>query len=263
MTENNFQNNTIQPFTVFMNDFIQKETIFKKASTKLTYMYLYSLKNCSSIFPSLKTIAVATCTSISTIQRTLEELEKLGLLEIHPRPGYTSIYILNDYYQVIQNKVGQNEQGPKEPDSTGQNDQGQNEQGTQVKMTTPPGQNDLLKLKDKNKTIKNKISSRESIDNLLKESFPNAPFEQVKEQMINDETLTIHTDKQYKSMLEYRLKNWKPVTKKNKKFVRTESVPEWMDKNDQEEVIEPKYSPEEIEKKKSLIEERLSSLRNR
>ncbi|MEE6132024.1 helix-turn-helix domain-containing protein [Priestia sp. GS2] len=104
----NFINNTRQPFTVITNELLQEETIFDSATQKLCYLYLYSLKNCSSIFPSHETIAKAVCCSTSTVKRILKELQKLKLLEIKSRPGHTSIYMLNDYTEVVQNELGHN-----------------------------------------------------------------------------------------------------------------------------------------------------------
>ncbi len=122
-------------------------------------------------------------------------------------------------------------------------------------------QSTLINKKDiKEIFINKKISSRETIDNELLEKYPNIPFDQIKDQMLNDETLTVDTDKQYKSMLEYRLKNWKPVTKKRNAIIRKEMVPEWLNKDLEEAAKEFKTIPEEIAKKKAKIEEQLRSL---
>lgn len=214
----NFINNTKQPFTVIMNDVLQEETIFENANQKLCYLYLYSLKNCSSVFPSHETIAKAVCCSVSTVKRILQGLQELNLLKIKSRPGQTSIYILNDYHEVVQNNLGQNELV-------------QHELGGQLKLNQEVGQNRLLKLKNKNKITKNKISSRESIDNELRILYPDT-FEQVKEEILNDSTLIINTDKQYRSMLLYRLKSSKEVVKekpKQRKAVRSEVLPTWFE----------------------------------
>ncbi|MFF3025227.1 helix-turn-helix domain-containing protein [Gottfriedia sp. NPDC057948] len=213
----NFINNTKQPFTVITNDLLQEKTIFKNANQKLCYLYLYSLKNCSSIFPSHETISKAVCCSISTVKRTLQDLGQLNLLDIKSRPGFTSIYILNDYHDVAQNNLGQNELA-------------QNESGAQVKLNYEVDQNEPLKLKDKNKIIKNKNSSREEINIKLKELYPTI-FEEVIKQVLEDGTLIINTDKQYYSVLLYRLKNYIPQKKSNffnKKSIRKEIVPEWL-----------------------------------
>ncbi|MFB5198602.1 helix-turn-helix domain-containing protein [Neobacillus sp. KR4-4] len=242
----NFINNTTQPFTTFMNDFLQKRTIFEKSSTKLTYMYLFSLRNCSMIFPSHETIAVATCSSPSTVKRTLKELEKLGLLEVRPRPGFTSVYVLNDYREVVQNELDHIKLVQNEPTA-------------QVKMNCEVVQNEPLKLKNKNKTIKNKNSSRELIENQLKDKYTKAPFEEVKEQVLNDDTLIIETDNQYKSILEYRLKNWKRTKVKNKP-VRKELLPSWFNNNEE---VQVKMTSEEIKEKKAAILDKLKKFNKR
>lgn len=219
----NFINNTKQPFTVIMNDVLQEKTIFENANQKLCYLYLYSLKNCSSVFPSHETIAKAVCCSVSTVKRILQGLQELNLLKIKSRPGQTSIYILNDYHEVVQNNLGQNELA-------------QHELGGQLKLNQEVGQNRLLKLKDKNKITKNKIS-REIIDNELKVLYPNI-FNQVREAILNDSTLTINTDKQYRSTLLYRLKNFKQPRKeqlKQMKVIRKEVIPEWFEEHKREQ----------------------------
>lgn len=213
----NFINNTRQPFTVITNDLLQGETIFKNANQKLCYFYLYSLNNCSSIFPSHETIAKAVCCSISTVKRILQELVHLNLLEIKSRPGHTSIYILNDYNDIAQNNLGQNKLA-------------YSELGAQSNLNQELVQNEPLKLKDKNKIIKNKNSSREEINFKLKKRYPNI-FEEVLKLVLEDESLVINTDNQYYSVLLYRLENYKQKKKNNlitKKYVRREIVPDWL-----------------------------------
>ena len=113
------------------------------------------------------------------------------------------------------------------------------------------------------------------IENELKEKYSNVPFEEVKEELLKDETATINTDKQYKSMLEYRLKNWKPKKNKGennnrvgkaKKIVKTEMLPEWFDEDENKQLTsheqEQTKDPEEQEIKKQEIEEMMKRLRS-
>lgn len=97
--------------------------------------------------------------------------------------------------------------------------------------------------KDLNKLVNKISSSRDSINNELKNKYCNVPFEVVKEELLNDPTATINTIKQYKSMLEYRLKNWKhkptKLTKYYKKPIRSEMLPDWFDEENKT-VEEPK-----------------------
>ncbi|NEW03273.1 hypothetical protein GYH73_021210 [Bacillus megaterium] len=250
----NFINNTKQPFTVITNELLQEETIFDNANQKLCYFYLYSLKNCSSVFPSHETIAKAVCCSISTVKRILKELQKLKLLEIKSRPGHTSIYILNDYNEIVQNDLGQNKLA-------------QDELGGQPNSNYEVAQNELLKLKDKNKITKNKISSsdtQEIIDRELSKKYPNRPFEKIKNEILNDDTLTITTEKQYASIMEYRLKNWKAHNKhwsaKSKLIIRKELVPDWLNRREKNKDKKTKVDNKEFEFEKLKLEAELKEL---
>ncbi|MBY0062590.1 helix-turn-helix domain-containing protein [Priestia aryabhattai] len=252
----NFINNTRQPFTVITNELLQGETIFDSASQKLCYLYLYSLKNCSSIFPSHETIAKAACCSTSTVKRILKELQKLKLLEIKNRPGHTSIYILNDYNEVVQNALGHNKLA-------------QDELGSQPNLNYEVAQNELLKLKDKNIITKNKISSdtRAIIDKKLSEKHPDRPFEEIKNEVLNDDRLIITTNKQYESVLKYRLKNWKAHKKrsyaKRKHIIKKEIVPEWLHKRQEiqkSKSIEGTMNEKEIELEKLKLKAELNKL---
>ncbi|MDG0062100.1 helix-turn-helix domain-containing protein [Priestia sp. P5] len=250
----NFINNTRQPFTVITNELLQEETIFNNANEKLCYLYLYSLKKCSSIFPSHETIAKAVCCSISTVKRILKELQKLKLLEIKNRPGHTSIYILNDYNEVVQNELGQNERA-------------QDELRAQPNMNYEVAHNELLKLKDKNKIIKNIISSsdaREIIDKELSKKYSDRPFEEIKNDILNDETLITKTPAQYKAVLKYRLTNWKPSKKnshiKNKTVIRKEMIPDWLHREGESQPKEIKMSDEDFEIEKLKLQTELKGL---
>jgi len=77
-------------------------------------------------------------------------------------------------------------------------------------------------------------SSSQAIDDELKKKYPDVPFEEIKDNLLNDETAVIETEKQYKALLEYRLKNWKPRNKRNQTYtspkpVRSEKVPDWFE----------------------------------
>ena len=250
----NFINNTRQPFTVITNELLQEETIFNNANQKLCYLYLYSLKNCSSIFPSHETIAKAVCCSVSTVKRILKELQLLKLLEIKSRPGHTSIYILNDYNEVVQNDLGQNKLA-------------QDELEGQPNLNYVVVQNEPLKLKDKNKITKNKISSsdtRKIIDKELSEKYSDRPFEEIKNDILNDDNLIIKTPAQYKAVLKYRLTNWKPSKKnshiKNKTVIRKEMVPDWFHREGESQSKEIKMSDEGFEVEKLKLEAELKGL---
>jgi len=255
----NFINKTSQPFTVITNDILQSKTIFKTSNQKLCYFYLYSLNNCTTVFPSQEKIAEAICCSVSSVKRTLRELQELGLLEVKSRPGFTSIYILNDYHGVVQNELGLEKENQINPvlNEVGQNELAQNELGGQVKLNQGLGQNELVKLKDKNKITKNKISSSstyEIIEEELRKKYPNAKIEEIKNQILLDTTLVIKTEKQYRSMLEYRLSNYKPT---KKKYKREEVVPEWFEIK--KGTISDKFDQEFIKEERERLKNELNS----
>lgn len=85
------------------------------------------------------------------------------------------------------------------------------------------------------KNISSSLVDRTSIDDELKEKYPAAPFNEIKQQLLADDTAKIDTDKQYKSLLEYRLKSWQPKQQQpqkkrstSRKPIRTEFIPDHM-----------------------------------
>ena len=72
------------------------------------------------------------------------------------------------------------------------------------------------------------------IDKELRAKYPNAPFELIRDSLVNDDTAVIITSNQYKALLEYRLKNYRPRLKqtyksKQAKPTRTEYLPDWFE----------------------------------
>lgn len=59
------------------------------------------------------------------------------------------------------------------------------------------------------------------VDRRLFKKYPDAPFTEIRQQILSSSNLTINNINQYKGMLEYRLRIWKP------NHVRTELTPEW------------------------------------
>lgn len=95
--------------------------------------------------------------------------------------------------------------------------------------------------------LKRTTEAKEKIDLELREKFNGLPFDQIKEDLINDESVVTRTAKQYRAMLEYRLKNYKPKSSGSNNFKqqgRTEVLPDWWDK---ENVKTPEPTQEEIE----------------
>ena len=121
------------------------------------------------------------------------------------------------------------------------------------------------------------MQGQQLIDNELRASFPQAPFEVIKQELLADETAIIITLKQYRALLEYRLKNYRPKKAKQMKSIRTEMLPDWFEENpkkDQWGGMEPvlkemldnkskeKWTPEELQAKKKEIDEMLKQLRD-
>lgn len=115
------------------------------------------------------------------------------------------------------------------------------------------------------------------IDKELRAMFPHAPFSTIKQELLTDETAIIITLKQYRGLLEYRLKNYRPKLKQvtQRKSIRTEILPDWFEetpKNDGwggmkpvlKEMLDnrPKGTPEELQAKKKEIDEMLKQLRD-
>jgi hypothetical protein len=73
------------------------------------------------------------------------------------------------------------------------------------------------------------------IDNDLRARYPQAPFDLIKQELLKDETAIIITLKQYKGLLEYRLKNYRPKKAKPMKSIRTELLPDWFEDKPQKD----------------------------
>lgn len=72
------------------------------------------------------------------------------------------------------------------------------------------------------------------IDKELRAKYPNAPFELIRDSLVNDDTAVIITRNQYRALLEYRLKNYRPRLKQTYKVkqanpVRKEYLPDWFE----------------------------------
>jgi len=121
------------------------------------------------------------------------------------------------------------------------------------------------KKETKEKLINKKFSSssqRDFIDDKLREKYNDVPFDEVKNDMLND-AIIVDTDKQYKALLEYRLKHWKPKQTKKKRVVRTvrkEMVPKWLQTNDENTVAEDLLVNNDFEAEKEKMKAELMQL---
>ncbi|MGE7687340.1 helix-turn-helix domain-containing protein, partial [Peribacillus simplex] len=251
---NNFSSRVKQSFTTYQNDLVQDKTIFENANQKLGYMFLYSYANANSIFPSIPSIATAICASERTAMRVVQDLERLGFIEVKRTKGKSNIYILNDYYEVVEVFLTSDKLSPVSECHEG------SDKLSPVLVTDCHTKTNNLKLKNKKKNSSS--TNRDSIDIKLKEKYQNIPteeFNRIKENMLNDERLDTKTDNQYKGLLEYRLKNWKPAppkkkTNKRMNIIRTEEVPEWIkDKEPKQAEKELIATDEDTETKKAEL----------
>lgn len=250
--QNNFESKVKQPWTTYDNRLIQGKTIFKSGNQKLAYLYLVSYANASKIFPSMEAIATAICSTKKTAITIIQQLEELGLIEVIRTKGLSNQYILNDYFEVAET-TGEKFTPVKNLHQT-------SEKITPVPVKNLHSKTKTIKLKTKNK-ISSSRDSRISIDSKLKEKYPHAPFDEIKEEVLNDDSLITETDKQYKGTLEFRLKNWKPKTHRPKKKnpVRKEILPEWFDDN--KETEQSKQQPMDLEQKKKELKKTLEQLK--
>jgi hypothetical protein len=115
----------------------------------------------------------------------------------------------------------------------------------------------------------------ELIDKELRALFPQAPFAMIKQELLADETAIIVTLKQYRGLLQYRLKNYRPKQAKPMKSIRTELLPDWFEEKPQKDqwggmrdtlkdMIDnpPQKSEEEIKAQREDIERKLKQLRD-
>ncbi|MGG0309553.1 replication protein [Priestia megaterium] len=123
----------------------------------------------------------------------------------------------------------------------------------------------LINKKETNEKLINKkisSSSRDFIDERLREKYNNVPFDEVKSELLND-TVIVDTDKQYNSLLEYRLKHWKPKQIKRKRVVRNareKMVPKWLQTNDENGVAKDLPVNNDFEAEKEKIKKELMQL---
>jgi len=122
----------------------------------------------------------------------------------------------------------------------------------------------INKKETKEKLTNKKFSSsqRNLIDDELREKYNDVPFDEIKNEILNDAVI-VDTDKQYKALLEYRLKHWKPKQTKRKRVVRTvrkEMVPKWLQTNDENAVAKDLSVNNDFEAEKEKMKAELMQL---
>lgn len=253
------------PYSQYHNDLIQKETVFKNASQKLAYLYLHSYANAKKIFPSMKSIAIAICSSERNAMRIIEQLEEMKFIEVSREAGKSNNYILNDYFEVVTNCHPSESPDPRQNVTSDKLSPVTECHPTSDKMS-PVEPKPVTNCHPKTSSLKtiNKISlvpSLESINSaklFCKSLYPNAPIDKIAAEMIEEAKsgeIEVKHPNQFKALLNHRLEKWsstratKPAQFKPKGPVRTEAIPEWF-QEPSEYYAEPK---EDDSVKKMLI----------
>jgi hypothetical protein len=117
------------------------------------------------------------------------------------------------------------------------------------------------------------------IDNELRAKYPQAPLDLIKQELLKDETAIIVTLKQYRGLLDYRLRNYRPKLKQSRrmKSIRTELLPDWFEETPQKDQwggmrdtlkemldnqLKGKPSEKDIKALKEDVERMMKELRN-
>lgn len=258
------------PYTLYHNDLIQEETVFKNASQKLCYIYLYSYAKAKKIFPSMSSIAVAICSSDRNAMRVIEQLEEMGFIEVKREQGKNNLYILNDYYEVAEKlthdkmSLVQSTRDKMSPVT--------NCHPTRDKMSPLPVTNchpiTKTKTKKKNKNFSlDSLGDLSFIDLELKNKYPEKDFDGIRAKMIKEAEkgeVSLPQASNYKGLLESRLEKARKRSERGqrgtKRPTRTEILPEWF--NEQEEPLE-KLSEETTAEYHKRIEEKLMQFRKK
>jgi hypothetical protein len=126
----------------------------------------------------------------------------------------------------------------------------------------------------KNKFSLARLEDINSVDKFLKSIFPEVPFDDIKNQMIEEakqegSSILIDTKNRYQGLLNSRIEDWIRSKRPNRPFkrsnspVRKEILPDWFD--EENEAPESSESDRELtdEQKKAEIEEILKEFRNK
>lgn len=230
-------------YTNFDNSLLRGKTIFTKPAQKLTYMFLLSYNDCEKVFPSMELIAEATCQSVKNAQRVVKELECMGLIKVVRKTGKSNVYTLTKMSPLL---------NVPETESDVSEDNLSNVPATECPTTNTSNINT-------NNNTNNSNTTRDSIINDLIKRFPNIPVQEIAEGIeadSNEGKIVCKTIKQFNGLLTYRVKGYKPKATSKRKITRTEILPDWFDKAQEEvEAKQPvKDEKSEAEQQKELAE---------
>jgi hypothetical protein len=264
----NFKLDFTEPWTTYDNKLIQEETVFKNPYQKLGYLFLYSYARAEKIFPSMEKIAAAICSKKRHAINTIKELEKMGFIVVERNSGKSNEYTLKNYFEVAAVLTSANNapvqdmhqsespiESPKKMENISDEKTGAqyapvqdvHHTGAYYAPVEPKLVHNMHPITSSLKTKKkNSISSSlaspnlagmELIDKNLKKQFPNAPFDSIKAEMMEQAEkgeVEINTGKQYTGLLKFRLENYKEPRQagtaqiRTKQPIRTEYIPEHM-----------------------------------
>ena len=218
------------PYTMYDNELIQKETIFKNANQKLAYMFLHSYANAHKIFPSMDSIADAICATPRTAIKIVQELEEMTFIEVKREAGKSNNYILNDYFEVVENLTRAKssllkQSRTKTKETEDMQDQRTREKiapvqdvhGTRENITrVEPVKNfhpitKTIFSKNKKEKLVRLASSDENIlsfDLIQKEAYPEVPYEEIKAKLFEDanaDKVVMNTFAQYQALIMKRI----------------------------------------------------------
>jgi len=143
-----------------------------------------------------------------------------------------------------------------------------------------PQKPEILKTKEKKDLKKEKLNKKNnklaslddmnSVDLILKKIFPEVPFDEIKNKLIDDasrDEVLIDTKNRYQGLLNSRIEDWKRSKSHNKPYSplktnRKELLPEWFD-----DELEPNTAVKQVneisDEEKAELEELLKSMRNK
>jgi hypothetical protein len=235
---------------------------------KMVYMVLRSYANGQddTAFPSYETIAKKGSMGRKKAIQCIKKLEEMGLVVKEERKmvkngsivNTSNLYTIKRPAEVVSEKhhPSVSETPPLVSDRH------------HPSVPQTPELNHLKELDLKNSSSSQLSDDRKmSIIHGFSSKYPEKRVDLIAMELLSDETAVMDTEKQFRSLLEYRIVNSKETTGKpprkprgTKQPVRTEHIPEHFNA----EYIQPRLTEEqqkEIEQKKRAIEEKLKKAR--
>jgi hypothetical protein len=238
---------------------------------KMTYMVLRSYANGQddTAFPSYSTIAEKGSMGRKKAIECVKKLEELGLIVKEERKmvkngsivNTSNLYTIRRPAEVVSEK--HHPSVPETPPLVSDRHHPSVPETPELKNLKE------LDLKNSSSSSSSQLSDdrKMSIIHGFSSKYPEKRVDLIAMELLADETAVMDTEKQFRSLLEYRIVNSKETTGKPprkprgaKQSLRKEVVPEWFN----DEYVQPqpkKEQKQEIEQKKKAIEEKLKNFR--